>query len=70
MTKKELGFCLAALQERLQGRRRLEIPRHKTKNKSTSASYIASRGGAIQCAQHAGEQLRHASHRCMKAVPL
>jgi hypothetical protein len=62
MLKNELGFRPAALHERLQGRHMLEIPKHKTKTKSISASYLASQGGAIQHAQHAGEQLRHASH--------
>jgi hypothetical protein len=58
------------LHERLEGRRRLDIPKQKTKTENTSALYLASWGSAIQCAQHVGEQLRHASHRRVKAAPL
>jgi hypothetical protein len=70
MLKKELGLRPAVLHERLQGRRKSETPKCKTETESTSVSYLAGRGSAIQCAQRVGEQLRHASQRRVQAPPL
>jgi hypothetical protein len=61
MLKKELRLRPAVLHEKLQGRRKSETPKHKTKTKSTSLSNLAYRGSTIQSAQHVGEQLRHAT---------
>jgi hypothetical protein len=70
MLRKELRLCSATLHEGLQERCELEVSKHKTKTKDTNISYLASRGGTIQCAQRVGEQLCHTSQRRVQATPL